>query len=60
MVVEGKDIKVWFPMHEGLFGAKRQLRAVDGVSFRVREGETLGVVGRAAAASPPWRAPSST
>ncbi|CAN5714448.1 ABC transporter ATP-binding protein [soil metagenome] len=45
VVVEGKDIKVWFPIHEGLFGAKRQLRAVDGVSFRVREGETLGVVG---------------
>ena len=45
VVVEGKDIKVWFPMHEGLFGAKRNLRAVDGVSFQVRQGETLGVVG---------------
>jgi len=45
VVVEGKDIKVWFPMHEGLFGAKRSLRAVDGVSFQVRQGETLGVVG---------------
>ncbi|MDO9246129.1 MAG: ABC transporter ATP-binding protein, partial [Phenylobacterium sp.] len=45
VVVEGRDIKVWFPMHEGLFGAKRNLRAVDGVSFQVRQGETLGVVG---------------
>ncbi|MDO8380100.1 dipeptide ABC transporter ATP-binding protein [Phenylobacterium sp.] len=45
VVVEGKDIKVWFPIHEGVFGAKRNLRAVDGVSFKVREGETLGVVG---------------
>ncbi|HQT52597.1 MAG TPA: dipeptide ABC transporter ATP-binding protein [Phenylobacterium sp.] len=45
VVVEGRDIKVWFPIHEGLFGAKRNLRAVDGVSFQVRQGETLGVVG---------------
>lgn len=46
VVVEGQDIKVWFPMREGLFGTtKRSLRAVDGVSLQVREGETLGVVG---------------
>ena len=45
IVVEGKDIKVWFPMREGIFGARKQLRAVDGVSFFVRQGETLGVVG---------------
>ncbi|HEX5377518.1 MAG TPA: dipeptide ABC transporter ATP-binding protein [Phenylobacterium sp.] len=45
VVVEGKDIKVWFPMREGLFGGTRNLRAVDGVSLEVREGETLGVVG---------------
>src|SRR6185503_4299966 len=45
VVVEAKDIKVWFPVREGLFGQKKQLRAVDGVSFEIREGETLGVVG---------------
>jgi oligopeptide/dipeptide ABC transporter ATP-binding protein len=45
VVVEGKDVRVWFPVHEGLFGQKRQLRAVDGVSFQIRKGETLGVVG---------------
>ena len=45
VVVEGKDIKVWFPVREGLFGARKSLRAVDGVSFHVRQGETLGVVG---------------
>ncbi len=45
VVVEGRDVKVWFPIAEGMFGKKRQLRAVDGVSFQVRQGETLGVVG---------------
>ncbi len=45
VVVEGKDIKVWFPIHTGLFGARSDLRAVDGVDFHVRQGETLGVVG---------------
>ena len=45
VVVAAKDMKVWFPIRQGLFGAERQLRAVDGVSFEVRQGETLGVVG---------------
>jgi oligopeptide/dipeptide ABC transporter ATP-binding protein len=45
VVVEGKDVKVWFPVREGLLGAPKQLRAVDGVSFVIRKGETLGVVG---------------
>jgi oligopeptide/dipeptide ABC transporter ATP-binding protein len=45
VVVEGDDVKVWFPVDRGLFGARRMLRAVDGVSFQVRAGETLGVVG---------------
>jgi oligopeptide/dipeptide ABC transporter ATP-binding protein len=45
VVVEGDDVKVWFPVDDGLFGKHRQLRAVDGVSFQIRKGETLGVVG---------------
>jgi oligopeptide/dipeptide ABC transporter ATP-binding protein len=45
VVVRGEDVKVWFPVHEGMFARKRDLRAVDGVSFEIRKGETLGVVG---------------
>ncbi len=41
------DIKVQFPVTVpgGLFGKRIPLRAVDGVSFDLRPGETLGVVG---------------
>jgi oligopeptide/dipeptide ABC transporter ATP-binding protein len=44
-VVEGRDVKVHFPVREGLFARPKMLRAVDGVSFKVRQGETLGIVG---------------
>ena len=45
VVVAARDVKVHFPISQGMFGKAVQLRAVDGVSFDVREGETLGVVG---------------
>jgi oligopeptide/dipeptide ABC transporter ATP-binding protein len=45
IVVEARDIKVWFPISSGFLGARQTLRAVDGVSFSIRRGETLGVVG---------------
>jgi len=40
-----KDLKVHFPVRGGLFGASKSLKAVDGVSFDVYPGETLGIVG---------------
>ena len=45
VVVAAKDVKVWFPIRQGLFARPQMLRAVDGVSLQVRQGETLGVVG---------------
>ena len=39
------DLKVTFPITQGLFKKPKELRAVDGVSFSLRQGETLGVVG---------------
>jgi oligopeptide/dipeptide ABC transporter ATP-binding protein len=45
VVVEGRDIRVDFPIRQGLFQKPKVLHAVDGVSLSVRQGETLGVVG---------------
>ncbi len=46
-VLVAEDVKVHFPIRVegGLFGRVKPLKAVDGVSFTLREGETLGVVG---------------
>ena len=45
-IVEVDDIKVHFPIRSGMFKqAKGSVRAVDGVTFEVRRGETLGLVG---------------
>ncbi|HEX4301286.1 MAG TPA: ABC transporter ATP-binding protein [Rhizomicrobium sp.] len=45
-LLEVDDLKVHFPVHGGgLFAKSKPLRAVDGVSFTLREGETLGIVG---------------
>jgi microcin C transport system ATP-binding protein len=41
-----KDLKVWFPIQRGFLRlTKGYVKAVDGVTISVREGQTLGVVG---------------
>ena len=45
-LLEIRDLKKHFPVGEGLFSRnKGAVKAVDGVSFSLREGETLGIVG---------------
>lgn len=46
IVVEVKNLKKYFPIKAGMFGrVVGQVRAVDGVSFRIRRGTTMGLVG---------------
>jgi oligopeptide/dipeptide ABC transporter ATP-binding protein len=45
-LLEVDDLKVYFPVRSGgWLGKSKPLRAVDGVSFTLRQGETLGIVG---------------
>ncbi len=43
-LLEVKDLRKYFPVKRGI-GERVVLRAVDGVSFEIRRGETLGLVG---------------
>ena len=46
LVVETDGLKVWFPVKRGLLRKTvDHIRAVDGVTVRLRQGETIGVVG---------------
>jgi microcin C transport system ATP-binding protein len=46
VVIETKDLKVWFPVKRGVMRrVVGHIKAVDGVSISVRQGETLGIVG---------------
>ena len=44
-LLEVEDLKVYYPVRGGWFRPKRYLRAVDGVSFSLEAGETMGLVG---------------
>jgi oligopeptide/dipeptide ABC transporter ATP-binding protein len=44
-LLEVRDLKQHFTINKGFLGKKKTVKAVDGVSFSVKEGETLGIVG---------------
>jgi microcin C transport system ATP-binding protein len=46
VVVETENLKVWFPIRKGLLRRTvDHVKAVDGLSLKLRAGQTLGVVG---------------
>lgn len=46
VIMDVKDLQMYFPVTKGLLKRKiADVKAVDGVSFKIRKGETLGVVG---------------
>lgn len=44
-VIEVRNLKKYFPVHKGFFGKTQYVQAVDDVSFAIKKGETLGLVG---------------
>lgn len=44
-LLEVKDLKKYYPVSGGLFAPAKYVKAVDGVSFSLEKGETLGLVG---------------
>ncbi len=45
-LIEVRDLKTWFPIKRGILSRTQgHVKAVDGVSFDITKGETLGLVG---------------
>ncbi len=46
VVMEAENLKVWFPIKKGILRRTvGYIRAVNGISVKIRQGQTLGVVG---------------
>ncbi|MDQ0414393.1 ABC transporter ATP-binding protein [Mesobacillus stamsii] len=45
-LLDVKDLKKYFPVgDQGFFGEKQVVKALDGITFTLKKGETLGIVG---------------
>ena len=45
VILQVNDLKKYFSLRTGFFSETRYIRAVDGVSFELYKGETLGIIG---------------
>jgi microcin C transport system ATP-binding protein len=46
LLVEAENLKVWYPVRKGLIRRTvGHVKAVNGITLRIREGETVGIVG---------------
>ena len=45
VIIEVKNLSKYFPVNKGIFSKKSYVKAVDNVSFTIKRGETLGLVG---------------
>ncbi|MBB6621866.1 dipeptide ABC transporter ATP-binding protein [Clostridium gasigenes] len=45
VIIEVNNLSKYFPVNKGIFSKKSYVKAVDNVSFTIKRGETLGLVG---------------
>lgn len=45
LLLDARDLKKYYQVKTGTFGQKKQVKALDGVSFALEKGKTLAVVG---------------
>ena len=43
--IEAQNLKIQFPLKRKMFQERKYLKAVDGVSFAIEQGTTMGLVG---------------
>lgn len=44
-ILKVEDLKVYYKVHNGMMGKAGYVKAVDGVSFEIQDGEVFGIVG---------------
>jgi oligopeptide/dipeptide ABC transporter ATP-binding protein len=44
-LINVENLKTWYPVKQGIFTKAQFVKAVDGVSFSIQQGETVGLVG---------------
>ena len=56
-VLQARELTRHYSISRGLFKPAALVQALNGVSFTLEAGRTLGWLASPAAASPPWHAP---